>query len=159
MPRVKREVVAHQDVTQVGQDNPRDMPSSGPAKLEPALIEPVPGPKIKEKIEAAAFDADPVTIVVHESTNQNDDTVVETWVNGRAQRFIRGEHITVKRMFVEKLARSKKTTFRQEKYVDQAGFDSYRHIPTTALMYPFSLIADPNPKGGQAWLQKVLAEA
>lgn len=159
MGRIKREIVAHEDVTQVGQDQVREFSSTESAQLNHPVIEPVPGPRINEKIEAAAFDASPVTIVVHESTNDNDDSVVETWVNGRAQRFIRGQHQTVKRMYVEALARTKKTGYGQEKFVDQAGFDSYRYPSRTALRYPFSLIEDRHPKGGQPWLQKILAEA
>ena len=61
----------------------------------------------------------------------------------------------VKRKFVEVLAKSKITTYSQEKYRDNDGNESYRQIPHTAVRYPFSMVEDANPRG-RDWLKSIL---
>ena len=143
---------------QIGQDHPRDMPMSGEAHLDDPVIETVSGPGWREKAEALQFMEEMVDVIVHDSTDQNAEPVVETWCNGRSQFFLRNEVQTVRRKFVERLARAKITTYKQEYYKDANGDNAIRNIPRTALRYPFSVQHDPNPNG-RAWLQKVLAEA
>lgn len=159
MPRIKKEFVAHEDVTQVGQDNPRVMKSTGPAEesLEPQEIEVVPGPINKDKADMLAFMEEPLEIFVHESTDPNAEPIVYVGVNGRTQYFVRGQVQTVKRKFVEKLARCKVTRYSQQYIKDGNGADAIKNIPHTSLAYPFSVVHDPNPRGA-AWLRKVLAE-
>lgn len=142
----------------VGQDNPRDMPVTGDAMLSDAVIEPVYGPDWKTKAEALAFMEESVDVMVHPSTDRNAEPIVELWCNGRSQFFARNQLQTVKRKFVEVLARARTTAYTQERYRDGNGNDAIRNIPHTALRYPFSVMHDPNPRG-RAWLQKVLAEA
>lgn len=142
----------------VGQDRPRGMPSTGAAMIEPQIIEPVEGPNWPIKAEALAFMNESVEVLVHESTDQNAAPVVETWVNGRAQFFVRGQPQTVKRMFVGALARAKQTSYTQQRYTDKNGNDAIRNIQHTALRYPFSVVRDVNPRGVD-WLKSVLAEA
>lgn len=148
------------DDHKIGQDRPRAMKSTGPAKdsLEPALIEPVTGPVSKQKLDNLMFMEDMVEVMVHDSTNPQDEPMPCVWNGGVPQRFQRGKAQTVKRKFVEQLARQKKTTYTQEKTKDANGDDTYVQIPHTALLYPFSVLSDPSPNG-RAWLQKVLAEA
>jgi hypothetical protein len=143
---------------QVGQDKPRDMPSTGEARIEASEIELVDGPDWKKKAEALAFMEEPVEVMVHETADKNAETIVEVFNSGRRQMFIRGQVQTVKRKFVEVLARAKHTVYRQERYKDHEGNDAIRNIPMTALRYPFSIVSDTNPKG-RDWLKKILAEA
>jgi len=134
------------------------MKSTGPAKesLEPALIEPVERPVKKDHADRLAFNEEKIEVMVHESTDKNAEAVVEVFVNGIPQRFVRGQTQAVKRKFVEALARAKRTAYSQEKVMDN-GIESYRNVPHTALGYPFSVVRDPNPRGAD-WLKSVLAE-
>jgi len=158
MARGKRNLEAAEQI--IGQDRPRVMKSTGPAKqsLEPAKIEPVPGPVSKDKLDNLKFNEDILTVMVHDSTNPSDHPTPEVWNDGRMFVFPRGQEVEVKRKFVEVLARSKKTTYTQQKIKDANGIESYRNIPHTALMYPFTVVSDPSPKG-RDWLKKILAEA
>lgn len=142
----------------VGQDNPRDLPTEGPAEIEPALIEPVYGPDWKSKADLLQFMEEPVEVMVHETTDKNAELIVQSWNGGRSQFFIRGQPQICKRKFVEVLARSKITAYRQEHYKDDNGADAIRNIPMTALRYPFSVIRDNNPRGAD-WLRAILSEA
>lgn len=141
----------------VGQDKPRNMPSTGPARIEAAEIEIVDGPDWKNRAETEAFFEEKIEIMVHPSTDKSAEQVVQVWNNGRSQFFIRGQTNTVRRKFVEVLARAKQTAYTQEEYVDHLGAKAIRNVPHTALRYPFSIVRDTNPKGAD-WLKKVLAE-
>lgn len=143
---------------QVGQDSPRSMPSTGPARLETeGKIEIVDGPNWKEKAEALAFMEEPVTVMVLPTTEKNAAAVIDLWNGGRSQFFIRNQPVTVKRKFVEVLGRAKRTVFTQETYKDASGADAIRNVPHTALRYPFTVLQD-TPQGNE-WLNKILAEA
>lgn len=141
----------------IGQPGVVDMPATGDAVLIKPEIKPVDGPDWKEKAEMLAFMEEPVTVVVHTSTDKNSTPIVEVWNDGRVQRFLRGEEQVVKRKFVEVLARAKADTFRNVEYQDEAGNQAFRYPKTTSLKYPFAVVKDDNPKG-HAWLKKVLAE-
>lgn len=161
MPRVaaaKKGLEAAEQV--IGQDRPRTMKSTGPAKesLAPSHIEVVDRPVNKDWADMMAFNEEVIEIMVHESTDKNAEIVVEVFNGGIPQRFIRGQTQAVKRKFVEVLARAKETRYSQEKVRDDEGNESYRNVPHTALRYPFSVVKDPSPRGGD-WLKSVLAEA
>lgn len=163
MPRVRpNEIRKHFEAAdqQVGQDKPRTMKSTGPAKqaLEPAQVEVVDRPVDKQWAEQMAFMDEIVTVMVHESTDENAEPIVEVFCNGVPQRFIRGKEQPVKRKFVEVMARAKGTRYSQEKYTDANGVEGYRQVPHTALRYPFTVSEDKNPRG-KDWLKSVLAEA
>ena len=161
MPRMKQNEIST-DEMQVGQDKPVDIPTDGDVKRE------VTGHEIDSEIEtvSAAVDLskvsffnEPVVVVVHESTDQHVEPLPMVSVNGRSQYFIRGRPVTVKRKYVAALARAKRTGYRQTVRVDEvSGNVVQRMLPSTGLIYPFSVIEDPNPRG-LAWLQGVLAEA
>lgn len=163
MPRLKPHQVRKHFETEeqkVGQDKPRVMKSTGPAKqsLEAASIEVVDKPVDKVWADQMAFNEEVIKVLVHESTDKNAEAIVEVFNGGIPQRFLRGQEQDVKRKFVEVLARAKMTTFTQEKYKDGDGVDSVKQVPHTALRYPFSVVNDPNPRG-KDWLKAVLAEA
>lgn len=108
------------------------------------------------KADRLKFMAEPVTVMVHESTDPNDVELVQVSVNGRTQFFIRGQPQQVKRCYVERLARAKKTAYSQN--LDERLGEAMNNMrPHHALLYPFSVIEDRNPKGA-AWLRGILAE-
>ena len=162
MPRLKRGN-AHLEAAEqvIGQDRPRVMKSTGPAKeaLEPAHIEPVDRPVDTEWAALMAFAKELVTIRVAESTDKNAEQVVEVFNNGDRQLFPRGKEVTCERRFVESLARAKITSYSQKLIkVEQTGVEQYVEVPHTALRYPFHVVRDDHPRGGD-WLKAVLAEA
>jgi hypothetical protein len=155
MPRVKK-----LDATDlpIGQDGVVTMSSVGAAVLEQPEIQVVDGPKALELASELAFMEEPVAVTVHQHNGQNPEPVVPIWVNGRCQVFPRGQSITVKRKFVEGLARAKPTTYRNEEYVNQEGDKAFRYPTATGLRYPFQIDRDDNPRGAD-WIRKILAEA
>jgi hypothetical protein len=116
----------------------------------------VEGPDALRHAEELAFMEEKVTILVHESTDPNADNPVEVGVNGRKQFIFRGHPQEVRRCYVERLARAKRTSFRQDTTSSDPTVLNKLH-QATALQYPFSLIEDKNPRGGP-WLAKVLGE-
>ena len=143
----------------IGQDNPRAMSSTGKARIEPGTVEVIDRVMpTKEKLEALKFDQEELMVLIHDSTNPTDDPIPYVINGGRRQAFIRGQKQKVKRMYVEILARMKKTTYTQTKEKDSQGIDTVINHPHTALVFPFSVIHDPNPRGA-AWLEAILAEA
>ena len=144
---------------QIGQDNPLEFSTAGDLEVDRPAIETVEGPKAMDHAAEMAFMEEPVSIIVHESTDQNDpDPNPLLQVNGRTQYIVRGREQVVRRKFVEVLARAKKTGYTQSMRHDPVTGNVYQSMnPRTALRYPFSVIEDKNPKG-HAWLRKVLAE-
>lgn len=158
-PAIVRKALETQE-QQVGQDHPRAMKNTGPAResIEPARVQRVGRVVSQDKLEALKFNEEILTVMVHESTNPIDDPIPEVWNDGKVQRFQRGKEMDVKRKYVEVLARSKKTAYSQTKIKDGNGDDVIVNNPMTALKYPFSVLRDPNPRGA-AWLKNILAEA
>lgn len=144
---------------QIGQDRPREMRSTGPASeaLDPLDIQPVQKVYSKDKMDMLAFMEQELEVIVHDTTNEQDIPIPCFQNDGITQYFIRGQAQTVKRKFVEVLARCKKTSYTQEMYVDASGADAYRQVPHTVLMYPFAVNRDPDPRGA-AWLKQILSE-
>ena len=126
--------------------------------VNPGDIEIVDRVLTSDKAETELFMAEKILVIVQDSADETDHEIVESWVNGRVQRFLRGQAQLVKRCYVEALARAKRTTYRQtldERYGEQS-FNQMR--PHHSLAYPFTVLEDRNPKG-KAWLQSVLAHA
>ena len=104
-----------------------------------------------------AFMNEPVTIVVMSSGAENETNMVQVGVNGVTQFIRRDEPITVKRKYVERLARCKPTDFNQA-LDDSRGEVSFNILTRRhALKYPFTVIEDKNPRGS-GWLRNILAE-
>ena len=145
---------------QVGQDKAAEFSiTSARVKRDDRIVETVDGPVGSDFYAELAFMEEPIEVMVMESTAENPEPVVEVFHNGVPQRFIRGQVQTVKRKFVEVLARAKRTRFSQQVYADRlTGEAVQKMIPQTALQYPFSVMNDPNPRGAP-WLRKILAEA
>lgn len=123
-----------------------------------AGIDVVDKPMPKDAFEMEAFMNEMITIVVNPPNDADEPMLVHVAVNGVNQFIPRGEAIAVKRKYVEVLARAKRTDFAQnlDERLGEQGFNQVRTMHS--LRFPFSMIGDPNPKGG-AWLTGVLAEA
>ncbi len=146
----------------IGQDNPRAMESTGPARdaLEPPLIDPVETVDHK-KLDELVFMEDTLTVYVHDSEDPNADPMPMVG-NGGDRNIIwlkRGERVQIKRKYVEVLARAKITRYTQKLIKDDLGNDKYIHMPRTTLRIPFSVEVDPAGEKGARWLQGILAEA
>lgn len=108
-------------------------------------------------LDEMAFANEMVTVMVHESTDPLAHPFPEVEVNGRVQRFVRGNEQQVRRCFVEKLARLKATAYGNQKTKDVDGEDVYRYPGRTALLYPFVVIGDSEK--GKVWLKAILQES
>ncbi len=142
---------------QVGQDRPRKMKSTGPAKdaLEPKLVEPVE--RINQsKLDQLALNEEFINVVLHDTTDKQANSLPDLEINGKRQFFIRGKTQAVRWKYVELLARCKETTFTQDKYQDANGTEGYKQIPHTATKYTFSLV--DAPQKFQDRLKVILAE-
>ena len=104
-----------------------------------------------------AFMNELVTVMVHSTTDENQPNHVVVNCNGMNQPLIRGVPTTVKRKYVEILARMKETKYTQITRNTSAP-DQIDMVARHGLSYPFDLVEDLNPRG-RAWLQNVLAEA
>jgi len=146
---------------QVGQDRPREISTTGPAKADPEFIEPVPEEALRntEKLEKLRFMQDELLIIVHDVAQDDDKRtpLVDLEVNGKHQFVLRGQEQKVRRCYVEVLARMKRTSIKTENPKDGNGDVRNLVIPTTGLREPFSVIHDPDPRG-KAWLHEVLAQ-
>lgn len=109
-----------------------------------------------ESLSLEAFMHEPVCIVVHDSNDPNDVELVPVSVNGNQVFIQRNQPTTVKRCFVERLARAKRTSYTQD-LDDRLGEAMNTMKPRHSLRYPFSVVEDKNPKGS-AWLRGILAE-
>ena len=145
------------DDQDLGQTGPATMSLTGGAEID--------NPQIKivrevdsEKEAMEKFMREPVTVHVHESADENAQRVIGVWVNGRQEIFERGKEKTVKRMFVDGLARAKPANYSNEEYVMSDGVTRNVRWPKhRGLRFSFSVVQDRNPRGAD-WLRSVLRE-
>ena len=137
----------------LGNANPLTIGEIGRGDVD--LIEPVVS---MDYAAMEAFMHEPVTVVVMSSGDDTETDLVQMSVNGVSQFFRRDTTQTVKRMYVERLARCKKTDFNQ-KLDDRQGEAEFNTMNRRhSLRFPFQVLEDKNPKGS-AWLKVILAEA
>tara|TARA_R110002096_G_scaffold210340_3_gene397666 strand:+ start:807 stop:1628 length:822 start_codon:yes stop_codon:yes gene_type:complete len=108
------------------------------------------------RISLEVFMHDLVLIQIHDTTDETQVAIPEVTVGGVNQYLVRGQPLWIKRMFVERLARVKRTIYSQEKVRHTNGDETYKQVPHTALMYPFEVLEDT--KIGKAWIRDILAE-
>ena len=154
--RPRREIDTNEQ--QVGQDSFLDLPSSGSIIREEQQIEVVTQPIQNDYTAELAFMEEPVEIMVHESTDPNAENPIQVGCNGVNQFFFRGQQQTVKRKFVEILARAKPVSYMTHEVADMQGDRTTRITKASALRYPFSVVYDPNPRGA-TWLRAILNQA
>jgi len=124
---------------------------------EPGEIETVAMDKDFDKVARnAAFMEESVVIEIAETTDENAVPYAHLNCNGANQVIPRGMPVSVKRKFVEILARMKETKYKQVH--NTVELDRYEMHEKTALVFPFQVIKDDN-KLGMPWLKRILAEA
>lgn len=111
--------------------------------------------ELRKIMEDESFMNEPVTVRIATTTDKNAPPMAMPQVNGVNQPIFRGVPTTVKRKYVEALARARETSYQQQ--ADPNSPDKIDMVPTTVLSFPFEILRDNNPKG-RAWLEKVLAE-
>ena len=104
-----------------------------------------------------AFMNEHVTIMIHPTTDENQPNHVILNVNGVNQPVVRGVQTVVKRKYLEVLARMKETKYSQPQRDMSNPEYGNQVIGRTALVYPFDVLSDNNPKG-RAWLHNIMAE-
>ena len=143
---------------QTGQGQTKEISGSGKAEvLNESEIEKVDGFQMQNLAELEQFMNEEVEVLVYEPFEEGQEQVVQLGVNGVNQFVVRGIPQTLKRKYVEVLARAKKqgVTARGYKAPDGEAKNDVRI--TTGLQYPFQILNDPN-RNGPAWLRKILAE-
>lgn len=106
-----------------------------------------------------AFMNERVRIRLATTTDPNAPPEAIVTVNSSAHRAVipRGVPMWVKRMHVEVLARMRETRYTQPTRNPMDPESGNRLIPSDAMVYPFEVLEDPNPRG-RAWLERVLAD-
>ena len=106
---------------------------------------------------ALAFTEEPVTIVLSRSSEKFAPAILDFHVNGKTVWLPVGRPVTVKRKYVEVIARAQPYDVRTSivKHEDREENKVERH---TINKYPFSVIRDDNPKGHE-WLAQVMRES
>ena len=120
------------------------------------MIEGVEGENLNEAVALEAFMNELVLIYVHTDGTSGALEVVTPTVNGINQPIIRGRNQYVKRKYVEVLAWSKITTYRQD-VADPSRPENIQMTPLANMTAPFVVREDKNPKG-RAWLEHILAQ-
>lgn len=110
----------------------------------------------KASVDMEAFMNEPVTINVYPDGSQGALEVITLTVNGLNQPVIRGLDQVIKRKYLEALARSRVTTYRQNT-PNPSQPENIQMVPVAGLTYPFSVREDRNPKG-PAWLDAILKQ-
>lgn len=121
------------------------------------VTEPAPDRDFEKAVREESFFNEPVTIEIATTTDENAPPHVIVSVNGVSQPIARGVPTTVKRKYVEVLARCWETKYKQpdrDMANPEAGNGLYGR---SALTYPFQVLEDKNPVG-HAWLRKIMSE-
>jgi len=143
---------------QIGQDQTKHISGSGEAAVTyDSGIESVPGPGFESLAEYEKFMNQPIKLMVYPPMNDGDEPIVQVAVNNVNQFVIRGREQTIKRKYVEVLARAKKVNISAHGYKDRDGEAKNVVNVNSSLEYPFQVLEDRDPRG-PAWLRKILAE-
>jgi hypothetical protein len=110
---------------------------------------------IRKAAEAEAFANELVVVKIHKTTDKNRPNHTILSVNGTTQPVFFGVPTRIKRKYVEVLARMYESAYEQE--TNPTEPDRYTMRENAALVYPFDVIEDRNPRGRE-WLEHVLAE-
>ena len=129
----------------------------GSVAVGQTAVEPVTADALnKAYVEELAFMDEYLDILLHESTDKNAENPVPVGCNGVFVYINRGQPTKVKRKFVNHLI-AKNTRVSTPEYTNGAGERAFKIVQQQGLKYPFSVIRDPSPKGGE-WLARRMAE-
>ena len=113
--------------------------------------------EFNREMQEEAFMNERVTVVLADTTDENAPPHIILSCNGTTQPLLRGVPTSIRRKFVEVLARCKESKYSQRQ-ANPMEPDRIEMVQRTAMAYPFEVQEDANPKG-RAWLKAVLAEA
>lgn len=153
---MRRKSIDSQDFND-GTDSITDIPVEGDVQRAGMVEAGIEQPNTKGFDAYAAelaFMEEPVKILLHESTDENAEPIVDLYCNGTPQRLIRGMEQVVKRKYVQILCNARQTSIKTQTGVQGDNVVS-RVNKHTAVRYPFSVIEDRNPKGAP-WLRAQL---
>lgn len=111
-----------------------------------------------DSLDHERFMAEMVEVHLHEPVSENEPAFCYVGVNGDSMWLARGGTYQLKRYHVAILADAKTGRVVQKKHVSPDGSQTYIDSEVLTLAYPFTVIADPNPRGG-AWLRERLRRA
>ena len=141
----------------VGRDDTRRF-VEGETGLEPANTKNLDDGVFNEHAKMLAFMAEDVTVEIHDVADEHAEQGFVIAVNGMNESFRRGQIKTVKRYFIEGLARARKTGYRNVQQLNpHTGIKEYVYPAMTGLRYPFSVTDDRNPRG-RDWLKHTLRQ-
>ena len=123
--------------------------------------EPLDFGRIRNDKEAMIkFMAEPVTIVMHETSDRDGDTNFFVGVNGFKKVFFRDgvTEYTVPRYIVEGLARARPVHYDNQEFTKSDGERATRWPSRRGVRYPFRVVTDMNPSGAD-WLAAIFREA
>ena len=142
---------------EVGQRPSIVLPDDGFIVRENEEIAAIDSPLDDDYFTALAFMEEPVTIRLERSQEKFAPLVVDVYVNGVPQWIKVGVPQTIKRKYVEVLARAKPDAV-QTRVLDEESENPRNVIDRyTSAKHPFSVIRDDNPRGAE-WLTRILAE-
>ena len=149
------------DTRDLEPDKPRvfDVPSTGDLDRSEFIDIPEPADTfhMKEWNELEMFMNEKVVVEIAAGSEKNCEQVFELRCGNVNQFIVRGERQTIKRKFLELLARAKPDSISTPEYIDGSGNRATRIVKNSALRYPFQVIFDPNPRG-RTWLDQILKE-
>lgn len=117
---------------------------------------PEPNPK-QDYLDELAFMEEPVTIVLARPAEKHAPQAHCFRVNGEACWIPVGRRVTIKRKFVEVIARAQPYSVETE-VIQHEKHEENKIIRTASGRYPFSVLRDDNPRGFD-WLSKLLMMA
>lgn len=109
-----------------------------------------------DDLDFEKFMAEELEVFLQEPNNESDAQFVEVNVNGDYRMAVRGTECRLRRYHVAVLARAKQSRVRQKRIVNHDGSMGFQEETVLALTYPFSVMSDPSPKRGGAWLKQIL---
>lgn len=109
-------------------------------------------------VEHEKFMAQMLDVYLHDPVGEHENSHAFVGVNGEQMWLKRGAQYKLKRSHVSVLANAKSGRVMQDKGHDADGAERYINREVLSLMYPFSVINDPHPKGG-AWLRETMKRA
>ena len=143
---------------QIGQKVEKEISINGKAEIvKESEIETVPGPDLGDVAALEAFMNEPVKVFVYEPMERGHEHIAQLGVNGINQFVIRGVEQTIKRKYVEVLARARKVNVSANGFKDPNGEARNAVSITSGLQYPFQVVEDLN-RNGAPWLRQILAE-
>jgi hypothetical protein len=98
-----------------------------------------------------------ISIMVHQTSENNADKTLEVSVNGHSMIFERGiQYDNIPRYLVEALIRAKPIQYDNHEYKNSEGLQEYKYVAQRGLRYPFNIV---NPTSrDEGWFKNLQAQ-